>query len=229
MAYKPAMPAEEKIRIVEQYLSGELGITGFTKKYGMHFSTLLEWVRIYKAEGKAGLYPAQENRQYSEETKIRAAQDYLDGKGSISDICALYGVRSTSVVRRWLKWYNSRNACQQPQRGGATCMEKGRKTTLEERVDIVSFCISHNKNYQKTSELHGVSYQQIYGWVRKYEEKGADGLVDRRGKRRGEGSMSELEKLRAQLKFKEAENLRLQMENELLKKWEALERRWDAD
>lgn len=31
--------------------------------------------------------------------------------------------------------------------------------------------------------------------------------------------MSEIERRRAQLKLKEAENLRLQMENELLKNW----------
>jgi regulator of replication initiation timing len=41
--------------------------------------------------------------------------------------------------------------------------------------------------------------------------------------------MTEVEKLRAQLKLKEAENLRLQMENELLKKLEALERGRDED
>jgi regulator of replication initiation timing len=42
-------------------------------------------------------------------------------------------------------------------------------------------------------------------------------------------SMTEVEKLRAQLKLKEAENMRLHMENELLKKLEALERGWDKD
>lgn len=69
-----------------------------------------------------------------------------------------------------------------------------------------------------------MSYQQIYGWVRKYEKDGVDGLTDRRGKRKDKASMTEVEKLRAQLKLKDAENLRLQMENELLKKLEALER-----
>jgi len=39
--------------------------------------------------------------------------------------------------------------------------------------------------------------------------------------------MNEVEKLRAQLKLQKAENLRLQMENDLLKKLEALERGQD--
>ena len=108
-------------------------------------------------------------------------------------------------------------------------MAKGRSTTLEERIEIVSHCIANNKDYGKTVERYGVSYQQVYGWVSKYEKVGSDGLIDRRGKRKDISSMTEVEKLHAQLKLKEAENLRLQMENELLKKLEALERGRDAD
>jgi transposase len=103
-------------------------------------------------------------------------------------------------------------------------MVKSRKTTLDERIEIVGYCIANNKDYGKAIEQYGVSYQQIYGWVRKYAKSGPDGLVDNRGKRKDSASMTEVERLRAQLKLKEAENLRLQMENELLKKLEALER-----
>ena len=100
---------------------------------------------------------------------------------------------------------------------------------MNERIEIVSHCVSNNKDYGKTIEQYNISYQQLYGWVGKYEQNGVDGLIDRRGKRKNESSMNELEKLRAQLKLKEAENLRLQMENELLKKLETLERGRDAD
>jgi hypothetical protein len=41
--------------------------------------------------------------------------------------------------------------------------------------------------------------------------------------------MSEVDQLRARLKLKEAENLRLQMENDLLKKLEVVERRRSID
>jgi len=103
-------------------------------------------------------------------------------------------------------------------------MAKVRRTTLTERIEIVSFCITNNG---KTIEAHGISYQQIYSWVKKYEASGIDGLADRRGKRKDESDMSDIEKLQAQLKLQKAENLRLQMENELLKKLAALERGQD--
>lgn len=50
-------------------------------------------------------------------------------------------------------------------------MTKGRNTTYEERIEIVSYCIEHGNDYTGTIEKYGVSYQQIYSWVRKYNEK----------------------------------------------------------
>jgi len=47
-------------------------------------------------------------------------------------------------------------------------MNKGRKTTREERAEIVAFCIENNKNYTLTVEKYNISYQQIYsGLVKK--------------------------------------------------------------
>lgn len=61
-------------------------------------------------------------------------------------------------------------------------MTKGRKTTYEERVEIVSFCISHSNDYDLTANKYKVSYQQVYTLVRKYNKKAYSTLVDRRGK-----------------------------------------------
>lgn len=105
-------------------------------------------------------------------------------------------------------------------------MTKGRNTTYEERVEIVSYCIEHNNDYTSTMEKFGVSYQQIYSWVRKYNDKGAEGLLDKRGKRKPESEMTELERLRAEKRMLEARNKRLETENAVLKKLEEIERRW---
>ena len=70
-------------------------------------------------------------------------------------------------------------------------MKKGRKTTQEERTEIVAFCIENGKDYGLTMEKYGVSYQQIYLWVRKYEVKGIEGLSDRRGKAKPEDELTE--------------------------------------
>lgn len=43
-------------------------------------------------------------------------------------------------------------------------MTNGRKTTYEERIEIVAFCISNNDDYQATADKFNVSYQQVYTW-----------------------------------------------------------------
>ena len=89
-------------------------------------------------------------------------------------------------------------------------MTKGEKTTYEARVEIVSYCIEQGNDYAAAIEKYGVSYQQIYSWVRKYNEKGAEGLVDKRGRRKPESEMTELDKLRDENKMLEAHNKRLE-------------------
>lgn len=97
-------------------------------------------------------------------------------------------------------------------------MTKGRKTTFEERIAIVAFCIEHGKDYGLTIETYKVSYQQIYSWVRKYEEKGVEGLTDRRGKAKPENELTDAERLRQENKILQAKIKDQEMEIALLKK-----------
>jgi len=225
MPQKSRFTVAEKARAVNEYMSGKLSFSEFTLVYGSNDRVLRDWIRLYKARGVEGLMPSSTKRKYTPELKVMAAKDYLNGMGSMDNLCAKYDITDRKMLRQWIKWYNGHGEFKQPNSGGAIYMSKGRNTTLEERIEIVSHCISNNLDYGKTIEVYGISYQQVYGWVRKYESDGPDGLVDRRGKRKDATSMTEVEKLRAQLKLKDAENLRLQMENDLLKKLEEVERR----
>lgn len=44
--------------------------------------------------------------------------------------------------------------------------EARRKTTMEERKKIVTYCIEHNRDYKGTAALYDVSYSQVYSWVK---------------------------------------------------------------
>jgi transposase-like protein len=104
-------------------------------------------------------------------------------------------------------------------------MMKGRRTTFDERIEIVKYCIEHQNNYAEAAQKFEVSYQQIYAWTSRYENCGVEALQDRRGKRKAADEMSELEKLKAQNKLLEAQNSRQQMEIDFLKKLDEIERR----
>jgi len=229
MPHKAKLATGEKVMIVRGYVEGKLGMSEIKQNYGVHPQVLKDWIRLYKTRGVEGLIPATRHREYSCEIKYLAVQDYLNGVGSHDNICEKYDISDRRMLRNWILWYNSHGDFKTPKIGGANRVTKGRKTTLDERIEIVSHCISNKKDYGKAIEKYAVSYGQAYKWVKKYEENGIDGLIDRRGKRKDESSMNEVEKLRAQIKLKEAENLRLQMENELLKKLEALERGQNID
>lgn len=104
-------------------------------------------------------------------------------------------------------------------------MTKGRSTTLEERIEIVKYCIDNNKKYQLTAETFNVSYQQVYGWVKKYEADGENAFVDKRGKNKLESELTEEDKIKCAMKRIEKENEMLRAENAFLKKLQELEGR----
>lgn len=164
------------------------------------------------------------NKKYSKELKLQAVQDYLSGKGSLREIAKEYGITHKEQLRRWTTWYNGHKEIRASRGAGRELyMTKGRKTTQAERVEIVAFCIEHGKDYPLTIQTYGVSYNQIYSWVRKYEEHGVDGLADGRGRTKPLEEMSEIERLRAENRLLRARNLDLEMENALIKKLKELE------
>ena len=109
--------------------------------------------------------------------------------------------------------------------GGRAIMTKGRKTTFEERVEIVQYCIKHSHNYSETAKKFHISYQQARSYTIRYEENGVDGLQDKRGKRKSPEEMTEVEKLRAEVRLLRAEKRRAEIEISFLKKLEEIERR----
>lgn len=95
--------------------------------------------------------------------------------------------------------------------------------TLENRIEIVKYYLEISKDYSETAIKFQVSYQQVYQWVQKYNKFGVNGLVDRRGKRKSETELSELEKLKLENKLLKAKNRRMELENAFLKKLNDLE------
>ncbi len=84
---------------------------------------------------------------------------FLAGKDSQYGICKSYGIKSTTQLQMWILKYNSHEKLKISGTGGATIMTIGRKTTFDERVEIVHYCIAHEHNYSETAEKYQISYQ----------------------------------------------------------------------
>ena len=99
-----------------------------------------------------------------------------------------------------------------------------RKTTIEERKEIVDYCVNHNRDYKGTASIYDVSYSQIYSWVRKYDMQGEDGLTDKRGRHKTDDEVDELERLRRENARLKRQLQEKDMLAELLKKVQEFER-----
>lgn len=225
MGRKSIISDQQKIKAVTSYLDGKASMLSLCNKLKVHKSSFQKWVIRYKSEGKVGLVHSSKNTPYAAETKLNIVREYLDGLGSLNDLCIKYHISSNTVLSNWIKKYNGHENIKSSRAGGKSIMTKGRKTSYNERIEIIKYCIENNNDYNKTVEKYEVSYPQIYSWMKKYKQFGIEGLVDRRGKAKPEELMTEDEKSKAKYKLLEAQNRRLQMENALLKKIQEIERR----
>lgn len=205
------------VKAVNEYLKGNGSLETIARSLGVDKSSVRHWIANYESMGQDA-FIRNGNKHYSKELKEQAVADYLSGKGSLLEICKKYKIKSTHQLRSWITKYNGHEELKASGTGGTVIMTKGRKTTFDERVEIVQYCIVHDHNYAETSEKYNVSYQQARSYTVKYESGGVEALRDRRGRRKLPDEMSELEKLRAEKK-------RAEMEAAFLKKLDEIERR----
>lgn len=224
--FKGKYNASEKLAILGEIESGQIGFMAATKKYGISHTTLTSWRRRYEVYGYEGLEIRTRNRSYSMELKLHAVKDYLYGGLSQYQIIDKYKISSRTQLSDWVKKYNSHSRSLKAYHAGREkAMTKGRATTWQERIDIVLYCLAHDHNYQETADRYHVSYQQVYQWVKKYEDGGQDTLQDGRGRKKAPEELTEEDRQKLAMKKLEHENERLRAENAFLKKLQELERR----
>ena len=151
MGRKSATAFETKLLAIEAYERGEGSIRTISERFNINKSNFIRWLTIYRSQGADGLIPSQINKGWNKDIKILAVQDYLSGKGSMNDICQKYKISLESILRRWIKVYNdSHKDLKSTGSGGRKPMTKARKTTFDERIEIVKFCMANSKNYGMT-------------------------------------------------------------------------------
>lgn len=224
MGRKGKYSREEKLNAIQEYLDGKSSMNSIANRLGVDHAAVRLWVNKYKAMG-TDAFSTKQNKHYSKSEKEQAVTAYLAGEGSLMDICNKFKIHSTAQLRQWIKKYNGHEELKASGTGGIFIMTKGRKTTFEERVEIASYCISHDHNYAETAEKFLVSYQQARNYTVKYEKDGLNALQDNRGKRKPDDVLTEIEKLRAELKLEKAKRQKAEMEASFLKKLDEIERR----
>lgn len=222
---KPKYPASLKIDISEAYLNGEGSFRTLACQYGTNDRTVRTWVAKYEKYGEAAFQEKTRNSSYSSELKTKCVEMVLFGGKTIREVFLEYNISSETLLKNWIQSYNANRELKDyfPKKE-VYMAEKRRKTTTEERLEIVKYCIANNRDYKGTASIYDISYSQVYSWVKKYDIHGEAALTDNRGHHKTDDEVDELEKLRREntrLKKRLKEKERL---TELLKKAREFER-----
>ncbi len=220
---------EFKLKLLKKHDEQGMSFYRLEKENGIPFGIKRHWLTAYKFYGEDGL--AKHNSDlcnYSGEFKQKIVKEYLAGGISLQALAKKYGIFAPSTIRSWVKAYNNHEELTESRPKGEYLMvkdNKGRKTTLEERIAIVEHCTANANNYALTAKEYHCSYGQVYTWMKKYESQGIEGLYDRRGRNKPAEELTELEKLQAENRLLRAQAKQQQMEIDFLKKLDAVERR----
>lgn len=222
---KTSYPPEFRARVAQEYLDGLGSFPFLAEKYGIGRTTIQQWVAKYQLHGISAFVKKTGNAAYSQDFKLMCVKEVLAGEGTVDDIVAKYNISARQVLRNWIKSYNANRELKDydPKRE-VYMAEARRKTTVEERKEIVDHCIRHNRDYKGTASVYDVSYSQVYSWVKKYDANGEEGLTDKRGHHKADDEVDELERLRRENLCLKRQLEEKDMAVELLKKVKEFER-----
>lgn len=227
MGRKAKYTREQKVQACEDYLSGKKSAIQIARELGMGKwceKTVRTWAKRYKKYGADIFIETNKNKSYTKEFKEKVVQEYLTGRWSLNDLMVKHNIPGIETIRQWVLKYNNHIEIKDYDPKPEVYMASPRKTTIEERIEIVKYCLEHDRNIKDTAALYHCSYAQVRGWVIKYEQFGEEGLRDNRGKRKQEDELTELEKAQRKIAQLEREKEEFRKKYELLKKAEELER-----
>lgn len=223
-----------KLEIVKRYLKGE-SASSLANEYGMPKSMakkIIHWARRYEILGEKGFEHSSTNQSYSKELKLQVISEYLNGVDSFEGLANKYNISKGEIVRQWIIKYNKGIEIKDYDPKGDVYTMKSRKTTFEERLEIVNYVLANNNDYKGAADKYSVPYANVYNWVKKYNESGEDGLSDSRGRpssKEPNYELTDLEKKDVEIEKLKRELERSKMVIEVLKKNIEIQERMERD
>ena len=217
MSRKLKYSKELKLEIINRYLRGESPkmLADEYKLPSSYNKEIIRWAKKYSALGERAFEFSRQNKSYSAELKEQVINDYLNGFDSYENLANKYNISTKQIVRNWIIKYNNGIEIKDYDPKGDVYTMKSRKTTFEERLEIVNYALANNNDYKGAADKYNVPYANVYNWVKKYNECGENGLSDSRGRpslNKLKTELTEIEK-----KDIEIERLKRELEREKLK------------
>ncbi|MGL4947373.1 MAG: transposase [Cetobacterium sp.] len=195
-----------------------ISLLAFCRLYGVESTAIHRWSIKYDHGGLEALQEIKVKTLYFSHILINSVEDYLTGKFSMLQIVKKYNLSGDSVLRQWLKWYNTPKW--NVKIGEFMAREKISK---DDKLKMVLLHINENISIKKIAAENNVSEGQLRDWIRKYKLSGEELLGDNRGLKKDESQLSNEEILKKRNRELEDKNRRLEAELLLLKKLKLLE------
>lgn len=218
--------AKELEKYILMFLEDGVSIKEIRDNYGLRLvaSTFYQKVLRYQEHGIDGIQPSVNNNRYSSDFKKQVVLEHLEDGIPVIVLARKYSIPSHETVRNWIIKYTKGEGIKNYSPIPEVYTMKSRKTTQEEKVEIVKDCLANGLSYKDTAHKFQLSYSNVYSWVQRYKKHGPQGLIDGRGRGKSEVIQTDEEKLRTEIAALKARNEYLETENTALKKLEETER-----
>jgi len=154
--------------------------------------------------------------KYSDKFKLEVVKYCVNEHHGYKDAAKHFNIPSPSDIRKWVRRYNEH---------GIEGLKRNINSNYsgEFKVNVIEYMHKNHLSLQETSYHFRLGTHSIVGkWERIYNEKGPKALYERHGKINNMNFKSRNKKINKTKEELIAENQRLRMENEYLKKLNAL-------
>src|SRR5690625_1783880 len=137
---------EELETYIQMYVNEGVSYRKLRNEYGLLLSDsgFIEKVSKYQKHGRAGIQSKPTNNCYSEDFKRAVVNEYMEKGVSINKLARKYNIPSTTTVRGWIIKYTKDNKLETYFPKSEVYTMKGRKTTHEEKINIVKDYLTNN-------------------------------------------------------------------------------------
>ena len=135
---------EFKLKVVTEYLKGEMGYAALAKEYNIPNDTCLRrWVAAYRTNGTAGIARSRQQEKYSFQFKLHAVELYLSTETSYQDLAVSLGIKTPSLLAAWVQRYRAIGV------DGLNPQRKGRRPQVSKEPSAKKVPADKQEEYQK--------------------------------------------------------------------------------
>ena len=147
---------EFKLKIVKEYLEGNIGYLSLAKKYNIKSESVIRrWVNAYKTQDYEGLEVKRKNNKYTLEFKLNTVNLYLTGEMSYQSLANKLKINNPSIITRWVTEYREKGieGLRPKKRGRPSKMTKTPKKSKDTKLELSSQSTNEEDNSLNEAQL----------------------------------------------------------------------------